>query len=957
MKKLKSLLFAALAVCGMTAAAEPFTVTVNVDDATRVRCLDGNNNEVPLVTGANTFEFESVNTDYEFRATDGNQIKSVTSESGAYVGYHTGSYWYCQFVGEDVFTVTTYNVEETRTASFICNVDAAEKVLLQRQDYTSVPLQNGENIVKFNPELETSFTLDKAYGYPQPYKVTKNGVDIPYTYGYQFSATDGDVIDIQTEYPDIDATITFSYNAGGEGCITNVRVNNELVSDFDGKSLTAKLGSTLTFDRADNWNVSSYTLNGNTTYYFYSYSGVVTGDMEFSFIANYDDPRVTVKLNVDDASHVEAKIAYSSTYFSLKDGDNEIAIDRYQTLEVNGVAPYSIKEVVDLESGYNESLNSGKWTKYIMSGTYNYKITTYNLEESRTATAIINVDDPTKVLFRRSSDYATIELKEGENILKFNPETETSFSVSSKSNAPLWSVNMNGEALTSLYGTYNLTLTDGCVVDVVATIPDIDITATFVINEEAKDVISAVKVNGQAVEFNGESVKMKAGQTIDLTFSSLYKIDSFKIGETIENIYGTSYNKLLMTDTVFTIEAHKLATFKITINVDDPENIKIGNGYSMYYDPTVFVLSAGKNEVDVPENNTNICWQINDGAELVSIYKNGEIFNSEYSSNMSVAEGDEITFTTTKIAYDKTAVCWIDNKEAASSYFSLSGGSSDRTQIKVETGYNVFNFREKMLPLNVAWYGESATVGKVYINNELVQPIYEGSTSHNLPIKEGDVIKVFLTEEPVECGVGFNVEDGFSVEAVADRITPVDVTKPLTVFAGTEVSFSVAGDGEYIVKNGDEEITADEDGKFTVTVAADMMLSVEAVIPAIVAVTLIVDDPEAIVVTNGEEILALTEGENAFELAVENATISWAATEGHEIVSVDYNGEAVTVESLELKEGDVVTFTTAFIQDGISEIENNQSGAEKVYDLQGRRLNKAGKGIFIINGRKAFVGK
>ena len=39
-------------------------------------------------------------------------------------------------------------------------------------------------------------------------------------------------------------------------------------------------------------------------------------------------------------------------------------------------------------------------------------------------------------------------------------------------------------------------------------------------------------------------------------------------------------------------------------------------------------------------------------------------------------------------------------------------------------------------------------------------------------------------------------------------------------------------------------------------------------------------------------------------------------------------------------------------QTGISEIESNNSVSSAIYDLQGRRVAVANKGIYIINGKK-----
>lgn len=888
MKKFKTLLCTLLAATGISASADPFTVTVVVDDASHVRCVDyaKGNAPVELVTGENKFTFDAPYSDYEFYPQEGCALVSVTSQANDYYfGYLTKDYWYASFEKEDVITLTTVNIDDSRTSSFTVTVDDASKISFQRgSDYKVIELENGTNTIKFSPEIDTYFSVSRSFGAADPYKVTQNGKDIPYDYSeYKFVPAEGDVIEVITAYPDIDATITFSYNNGGQGCISDVRIDNVPVTDFDGKTLKVKLGSSLSFSKTNNWNISSWTLNGESSTGFYGYTGIVKGDMDFSFIAEYVDPTVTFNVNIDNAAALQCSYysydTYSYVYLQLQDGDNTLKVNRGTSLTFSPVAPYAIKEITNLDNDSPVGIYGSDWNITANNTVSNYKITTYNLDEARTATATVNVDDASKVMFRRQSDYAILELVDGVNTIKFNPETEKVFGVSSKSNTPLWEVKLDGEPASAYYGQYTLNFTDGCTVDITATIPDIDITATFEITDEdaAANLITSVKVEGKEVEFNGTSVAMKAGQSINLTFNNMYKIDSFVCGTKTESYVSGSYNSAaLMEDTKFVIAAHKYATIKATVKIDDPTNVTIGNGYGMYNDPTILTLQPGDNEIELPENNTALCWSVNNGCELLSIKHNGVEKLGGYSSYVTIAEGDVVEITSAKIVYDKTAIVWVDDLSAANWQFNLQGdrynGGTDQTVLNVTAGYNEISFRDAMLPLNLNIQG-SSIIGKVYINGEAVEGAYGGNNTFELPVKQDDVVKIFVTNEPVESTLTFDVDEDLEVSATTDRIVPVsDLAEEMTVFNGTEVALTVGNGQKVVVKNGEDVVSPDEDGKYLVTVNGDTALSIK-------------------------------------------------------------------------KSAEV----------GVKEISVEAAADAAIYDLQGRRVNKAGKGLYIINGKKTLL--
>lgn len=527
---------------------------------------------------------------------------------------------------------------------------------------------------------------------------------------------------------------------------------------------------------------------------------------------------INFQITIDDASHVSVYVG--SEAYTLVNGTNDITAPEYASVSISAISPWAIEKVYEATSDYTQVEKCTSTSLYPYGGEH-YQITTYNLDDARTATATINIDDPTKVNAMRGGTYERVSFENTTNTYKFDPKTESVLTVSSSDySVPLYEVKVDGTPVNSSYGTYYVNLTNGCTVDITANVPDKDVTVTFVYGENSKGCISSVSINEESYEdfsADTQSITMKAGQKITLRTNSDFGMDAFKVNGQSTYFYD-GYNQLIMDDTEFTFEAHPYGKISVTISVEDPSTIIVGKGaYNISYCSEILTLQSGDNEVELSENNSIICWGAAAGCYIEEVEVDG-ILQGTYDTYATLVNGSTVKFKSGKIVMDKTAVMWIDNKEAVDTYFNLQG--QDRNSIPVESGYNVIPFYEGMIPMDLSWYSENnPVVGKVYINNMQARPQYEDGTSYSLYIEDGDVVKVFFAAEPVECNVTFEVDENVTLSATTDRITPVaDLTAALTVFAGTEVALSHMTDDEITVKVNDTELTPGEDGLYTFTV-------------------------------------------------------------------------------------------------------------------------------------------
>lgn len=521
----------------------------------------------------------------------------------------------------------------------------------------------------------------------------------------------------------------------------------------------------------------------------------------------------TVKVGNPDA----VKCTVAGMPKELTAGDNPFDVAEYTQITFTGVDPYYITNVTNEHGTAASGYYQGTWNFY--PSTYDdgsvYTIATVNLEETRTSAFTLNVDDPSLIRTSLSGYNRTLDLSAGSNTIKFDDVTESTLYISSVDfSRPIYEVKLDGATVDTQNGSYSIPLANNCTVDVTAVIPDIDINVTFTYTSEAaRGAIKSVSVDGTAIEnFNGTALTMKAGQTLGLTDNSDYKIESVKFnGTPISWSGGYTYNQNLMADTEIEVEAHPYGTFTATIEIDDPTNIVLYRGYS--YQNDIVDLTPGTNEVKLNENNAIISWKAADGCYITSVTV-GDQTLGENQTDYTLTGDATLKFVTGKIVMDKKALVWVNDLAKANYYFSFQG--SDRSNITLANGYNEVPFYEKMTPFMAGWAGQDLTANQIYVNNELKNPMYEGSSNWQLPLEDGDIVKLYIGEEAINCAVTFEADETTEATVVYDRVKNAENWRAgFECLNGTEVT--VAGSGLELAVNG-TALEANEDQNFVFTV-------------------------------------------------------------------------------------------------------------------------------------------
>lgn len=551
--------------------------------------------------------------------------------------------------------------------------------------------------------------------------------------------------------------------------------------------------------------------------------------MLLSVIAPQAADAFSITLNVDDASRINV---FLNGYQDLVNGDNVFEVKDGDYLSIT----------TQNNAGLVSVMNGDKAVKLDSYSSFKLKLTeseyagaklmikTATLDEMRTASCKVTVDDPSKVTLRLSRTFTTVQLKSGENEVKFIPGTESTFTISPQSyDTPLYKVTRNSVAAEAEWGSYTLkNVAEGDVIDIQANYPDIDCAVKFNVNAEGVGFIKSVTVNGNEVtNYLDDNFTVKCGSTISITRNSEeYKLESFKVNgeDKTSDFYEDSYNIFVTDAATFDITAKKYATFKATVDIDDVSHATVYKGYSYYDD--AFDMKNGKNEIEVSEKQPLISLVAKDGYYFTSVNDGTTEYTDQSTSeiNVDVTDGMVLKVVTAAIVRDKKALVYVDDRSATSSMVFSRG---DYNRIEIGTGYNELEFYKGDNPFSVTVY---ANTKKVYKNDVAVDPTYSGGSYFRFSLEDGDVVKMFFTKTPATVKADITANGGAeNLSVVKDRIQPVaDFSAGISCLEDTELAFA-AKEG-YSIKAltvDGTAATAEADGTYKVVVKADANIVVD----------------------------------------------------------------------------------------------------------------------------------
>lgn len=547
-------------------------------------------------------------------------------------------------------------------------------------------------------------------------------------------------------------------------------------------------------------------------------------------IFNVDNPD-NVTINVDGVNQ------------KLVAGDNEITLNApygyYSSVYVNATDGNFITKVTKDDANQVPKPYNTSWSFYPSDSDADKTISIETIagKDARTASCTVNVDDASKVRVQRNGTYSNVELQNGENTVYYIPGYETMLMIDAATyGTTLYKVTLNDVDLAYSYGySANLSADGGDKIDIKANFPDgltYNVKFTYVDALNAKGVVTGVTVNGTAIEDydNAEGFDVPAGQSVVVSFDNVnYKIDAVKLNDNPVYVYS-SYSFTPTADTEINIDAHKYGTVKATLNIDNKDNVTVYKGYS--YQNDIITVNDGDNEIELSENNAVITIKANSGCFITSVTYGETVLSnqSEYTIN-PVTEGMEISVISGAIVRDKSFTLNIDDISAATSGFNLT--RTDRTNVEnLATGENKVAFAENETHYQLAAYGSS--VFGVFKKGVMINPSYQGGTSIEFDVADGDVFDAYVKELPKTYNVNFELAEGiYSYQFNEVSASHVGYSYQwqnmgYTAIKGTsfEITIIPASGLNIVVKVGETTYNANESGAFVVPVSEATTISI-----------------------------------------------------------------------------------------------------------------------------------
>ena len=625
MRKVYSFLMMAVMALVMSFTANAASVTINIDDPNRVSVML-NWEEQTLVAGDNTFDLTvgQSSTIYISPKT-GAMIKSVTNASGTPSSTWDGTYYLYEYPIDESYSmkyiVTSVSLEDSRTASCTVNVDNVDNIggLERSQTNERVELVNGANTVKFIPDMESPLMLSAPYGVTY-YKVAVDGVEVAENSGtWYLYVNDGSVVDIQTEYPDVDVVVNVAFaNEESKEALTGILVDGtEVTPDADG-NFTVKMGKQVTL-MLDNMNyaISAFTINGTTPSDYY------TSQSEYTFVVKeasnivldahkYGTLKATI--TIDNPQCVEVTDYYGQP-IALVAGDNEIEVSEMAaSIRVKKVTGCKITSVLvngeEASSyGYDDSYGT---TIYINADDTKIVITAHEIVYDYSAKVIIDEPCYSYSSITYAHNYESVYLAQGENIIKFN-EGENNFRLyvmTTDYNAPM-GIYHNGVYVTN-YSSSTWTLANGDVINVYMN-NDPGVNVTFDVAADLAETV-VVMVAGKEYANWAEGVKVAAGTKVAV--------------ETAGNVYVNG----VVTTGEFTVDANTtviVAAATVAANLAKNEITGTAN-------PFAYGLKS-----EIVDGKLNATFSLNTAASAVTVKVLNEAGEEVATAEGATAKGEQ----------------------------------------------------------------------------------------------------------------------------------------------------------------------------------------------------------------------------------------------------------------------------------------------------------------------------
>ena len=537
-----------------------------------------------------------------------------------------------------------------------------------------------------------------------------------------------------------------------------------------------------------------------------------------------DDIKVTI--NVDDASRIGIEVNYTDQEVST--GSNVFTIPQYTRIKVYAKSGALIKNIKNETNGYDAMSRIGTECSEYPYADVTYTVTSVNEDEVYTKSFKVNIDNPAGVETMLSPSYRSVALNQGENIVKYDPTTETTYAIRKGYGKPIYKVTKDGAEVTAGGMAFEMDITEGMAVDITSEWPaDVKYNLTFKWgSEETKGFLKSVQVDGIDTPV-ADVMEIAGGSQVSVTGNNTeYILDAFSVDGVSQSFYG-QYNFYITKNTVIDVTAHKAKMITCTLNIDDPANVTVYKGYQ--YENNVISLVSGNNIIEFSENGNkkitivanNQCFisSINDGTTDLTVSASG--------TTLDVTDGMVYTVKTGKIVRDKEAKVTVYGRELANYYFNFYSNNDRNVQYDFAEESNALYFGDFDLPFNFGCAGSSNINSSIYIDGIRAHQYYG---QYQLFFADGASIVIDLngTLKDDEKTVSVTLGDGIEKTAIEKMETAIGQayeweTKGFSSLTGTlyTVTITPAAEANIEVLVDNKKAEKNAEGKFIANITSE----------------------------------------------------------------------------------------------------------------------------------------
>ena len=531
--------------------------------------------------------------------------------------------------------------------------------------------------------------------------------------------------------------------------------------------------------------------------------------------------------------------SYNTVCRTLEGTQTTFEVEAGKTQRIYANNGFVIKKCTDQTDKSYTAYDSGRYVEVSLSEDKTFTFTTASDASLRDESFTLNLDDPAAVIVTRA-DNTLYGLKEGDNTVRFDQyEDENEIRIrNSVYGVPLVDVLVNNVSKGAGKTSCTLYVSDGDNVKVITKSTQPVAKHTVTLKSSEPGYFLSVKLGEETVTpvFTDGAATFEAETGARLLITGdqdNYKLNSIKVDGTPYWSTASTYSTSITKDTELEFDVTKYMTLHATIDIDDPTNVKVTQGYS--YNGTILDLQPGKQPVeftnrDDASENLNISAQPD--CRIISVtVGTTEITPSYGSYSVTMSDGDEIVIRSEKIVRDKTLVVYRANSDLIDSFTLRFADNTNKYGFK--EGYTTVKYADSDLPIYISWESEDIDEGTaaVYLNDAELTRETPGRDRFNISPADNSVLKIFHNGAPAFHEVTFDIPSGAGeVSVVRDVVRAVtDFSAPLNVAAGTSFVITVS-DPEKVeaITVNEQAAVAGLDGTYTFTVSGPTAVVVTA---------------------------------------------------------------------------------------------------------------------------------